>query len=159
MIGNGNNRYQLLDVYDLCEAIYLCATLPQDKVNDVFNIGAQNFTTMKEDYQIVLDEAGFKKRILGFPAFPVIWTLRFLEALHLSPLYKWIYETACEDSFVSIDKAKKQLGWMPKYSNKDALFRNYKWYLEHLNDFKNKSGVSHRVPWKQGILGLIKLFF
>jgi len=159
MIGSGNNRYQLLDVYDLCEAIYLCATLPQDKVNDVFNIGAQNFTTMKEDYQIVLDEAGFKKRILGFPAFPVIWTLRFLELLHLSPLYKWIYETACEDSFVSIDKAKKQLGFQPKYSNKDALLRNYKWYLEHLNDFKNKSGVSHRVPWKQGILGLVKLFF
>ena len=27
MIGNGKNRYQLLDVEDLCDAIYLCCTL------------------------------------------------------------------------------------------------------------------------------------
>jgi nucleoside-diphosphate-sugar epimerase len=27
MIGNGKNRYQLLDVEDLCQAIYLCCTL------------------------------------------------------------------------------------------------------------------------------------
>jgi len=51
------------------------------------------------------------------------------------------------------------LGFKPKYSNKDALVRNYKWYLEHLNEFENKSGVSHRVPWKQGILKLAKIFF
>ena len=58
MIGNGKNRYQLLDVEDLCDAIYLCATLPEKKVNDTFNIGAKEFTTMKEDYQAVLDHAG-----------------------------------------------------------------------------------------------------
>ncbi len=159
MIGNGNNRYQLLDVYDLCEAIYLCATLEGDLVNDVFNIGAEEFTTMRQDFQAVLDRAGYGKKIVGFPKAPIIWTLRFLEALHLSPLYKWIYETAAEDSFVSIEKAKVRLGWRPIYSNQDALLRNYEWYLEHQEEFKNKSGVSHRVPWKQGILSLAKLFF
>ena len=41
MIGSGNNRYQLLDVEDLCEAIYLCLTLDADAVNDTFNIGAK----------------------------------------------------------------------------------------------------------------------
>ena len=30
MLGDGANRYQLLDVDDLCDAIYLCATLPAD---------------------------------------------------------------------------------------------------------------------------------
>lgn len=160
MIGSGNNHYQLMDVYDLCQAIYLCATIKDDRiVNDTFNIGAEKFTTMKEDYQAVLDYAGFGKKIYGFPAKPMIWTLRCLEFLHLSPLYKWVYETACEDSFVSIDKAKRQLGWQPIYSNKDALIRNYKWYLENLKNFENKSGVSHRVPWKQGILSIAKKFF
>ncbi len=51
MIGSGDNRYQLLDVEDLCDAISLCLTLPEDRVNDTFNIGAKEFTTMKEDYQ------------------------------------------------------------------------------------------------------------
>ncbi len=159
MIGSGNNRYQLLDVEDLCEAIYLCATLDRDRVNDTFNIGAKEFTTMREDYQAVLDAAGFGKKIIPLPATPVIWALRILEALHLSPLYKWVYETAATDSFVSIEKAERVLGFTPKYSNKEALVRNYRWYIEHLNEFEGVSGISHRVPWKQGVLRLAKILF
>jgi nucleoside-diphosphate-sugar epimerase len=159
MIGSGKNRYQLLDVDDLCDAILLCCTLDPGVVNDTFNIGAEQFTTMKEDYQVVLDSAGFGKKISGFPAAPMIWTLRVLEALHLSPLYKWVYETASKDSFVSIDKAQSVLGYAPKYSNRDALLRNYVWYCEHLDEFAGAEGVSHRVPWKQGILGAAKWFF
>ncbi len=159
MIGSGNNRYQLLAVEDLCDAIYLTATLDPAVVNDTFNIGAKEFATMKEDYQAVLDKAGFGKKIVGLPATPIIWTLRILEALKLSPLYKWVYETASKDSFVSIEKAEKVLGYKPQYSNKDALLRNYAWYIANLDKFQNASGVSHRVPWKQGILGLAKKFF
>lgn len=159
MIGSGRNRYQLLDVEDLCDAIYACCTLPRDKVNDVFNIGAKEFTTMREDFQAVLDAAGHGKKVRGTPAKPLIWTLRFFEMLGISPLYKWVYETACEDSFVSIEKAERQIGYKPKYSNKDALVRNYRWYLDHLHQFQGKSGVSHRLPWKQGILRFAKFFF
>jgi nucleoside-diphosphate-sugar epimerase len=159
MIGNGKNRYQLLDVEDLCEAIWLSATLPDEAVNDTFNIGAKDFETMGEDYQAVLDRAGFGKKIVPLPAWPVIWTLRFLEALKLSPLYKWVYETASKDSFVSIDKAVRKLGWRPKFSNKQALVRNYEWYLAHLKDFEKAEGVTHRVPWRQGALKLFKMFF
>jgi len=159
MIGNGSNRYQLLDVEDLCEAIYLCATKDKKLVNDTFNIGAKEFTTMKEDYQTVLDKAGFGKKIIALPAVPIIWILRILETLHLSPLYKWVYETASKDSFVSIEKAEKVLGYKPKYSNKQALVRNYEWYIANSESFTGKSGVTHRVPWKQGVLGIAKLFF
>jgi nucleoside-diphosphate-sugar epimerase len=159
MIGSGKNRYQLLDVEDLCGAIWLALTLDKKVVNDTFNIGAKVFTTMREDYQAVLDDAGHGKKISGFPAAPMIWTLRFLELLHLSPLYKWVYETACEDSFVSIEKAERVLGYAPKSSNKDALVRNYRWYVANLDSFKNASGISHRVPWKQGILRFVKWMF
>jgi len=159
MIGNGRNRYQLLDVEDLCEAIWLTMTLDAAQVNDTFNIGAKEFTTMREDYQAVLDDAAHGKKIRGFPAAPMIWTLRFLEALKLSPLYKWVYETASQDSFVSIEKAERVLGYKPRFSNKEALVRNYRWYVAHLDQFQNASGVSHRVPWSQGILRLAKHFF
>jgi dTDP-D-glucose 4,6-dehydratase len=89
----------------------------------------------------------------------MIWTLRFLEKLHLSPLYKWVYETASTDSFVSIEKAERVLGYKPKYSNKQALVRNYEWYVANLDKFEHTSGVSHRVPWSQGVLKVAKLFF
>jgi nucleoside-diphosphate-sugar epimerase len=159
MVGSGNNRYQLLDVEDLCEAIYLTLTLPENQVNDTFNIGAREFTTMKEDYQAVLDYAGHGKKVVGFPAAPAIWGLRVLDRLGLSPLYKWVYETASKDSFVSIEKAERELGFEPRYSNKDALLRNFRWYIENRAQFENASGVSHRVPWSQGVIGLLKRFF
>lgn len=159
MIGSGSNRYQLLDVEDLCEAIWITLTGNRRLVDDIFNIGAKEFTTMREDYQAVLDEAGFGKKIAGLPAAPVIWSLRMLEALRLSPLYKWVYETASKDSFVSIEKAERILGFTPRFSNKDALVRNYRWYLENLSSIRNISGISHRAPWKQGILRLFKVFF
>jgi len=159
MLGSGRNRYQLLDVEDLCAAVYLAATVDPARANDTFNIGAKEFTTMREDYQAVLDRAGLGGRIVGLPAGPAIWTLRILEKLHLSPLYRWVYETAATDSFVSIEKAERLLGYQPRYSNKQALVRNYEWYIENLEHFENASGVTHRVPWKQGILKLAKAFF
>ncbi len=160
MIGDGKNRYQLLDVEDLCEAVWLCATKEDAAaVNDTFNVGAKEFLTMREDYQAVLDRAGFGKRVIGFPAGPVIWGLRVLEFFRLSPIYKWVYETAAKDSFVSIEKAERVLGWRPKYSNAQALVRNYEWYLAHKDEFAEASGVTHRVPWKQGAIGVFKRFF
>jgi len=114
---------------------------------------------MREDWQAVLDEAGHGKKIRAIPAWPAVTLLRILEALHLSPLYKWVYETAGKHSFVSTSKAEKELNFKPKYSNKDALLRNYKWYVENLDKFKKTSGISHRQPWKQGILSLIKKLF
>ncbi|HEY2368963.1 MAG TPA: NAD(P)-dependent oxidoreductase, partial [Polyangiaceae bacterium] len=159
ILGNGKNRYQLLDVEDLCEAIELCMTLDRARVNDVFNIGAKDFTTMREDWQSVLDSAGHGKKVVGLPAAPAITLLRVLEALHVSPLYKWVYETAAKDSFVSIEKAKSVLGFTPKFSNKDALVRNYEWYLANYERFAAQSGVTHRVPWKQGALRLAKAVF
>lgn len=159
MLGMGHNRYQFLDVEDLCSAIWLCLTLPEVRVNDTFNIGAREFTTMRKDYQAVLDAAGHGKRVIGIPATPAILALRVLEKLHLSPLYKWIYETASKDSFVSIEKARSQLGWEPVHSNQDALLRNFNWFQENRSQFARSSGISHRVPWGQGALGLIKRLF
>ncbi len=159
MLGSGNNRYQLLDVEDLCDAIHLCMVKDRSLVNDTFNIGAREFATMKEDYQAVLDQAGFGKRIIPIPAGPAILALRVLEFFRLSPLYKWVYETAAKDSFVSIEKAERVLGYSPRFSNREALIRNYQWYLDHLGQFQGQTGISHRVPWKQGILKLAKMFF
>ena len=159
ILGSGKNRYQFMDVDDLCDGAFLLLTEGENIVNDTFNMGAKEYTTFREDYQAVLNEAGHNKKIISLPAKPAIMVLRFLELLKLSPLYKWIYETAVEDSFVSIEKAESQIGWKPKYSNKDALIRNFHWYLKNYKEFQNKSGVSHRVPWKQGALKIAKWFF
>lgn len=159
LLGNGKNRYQLLDVADLCAAIWLTITKDRLVVNDTFNIGATQFATMRQDYQAVLNHAGYGKKIRCLPAGPAIAILKVLEKLRLSPLYAWVYETASHDSFVATDKAEKLLGWQPQYSNQAALIRNYDWYVSHRQEFSGQTGVSHRLPWQQGILSFAKHFF
>jgi nucleoside-diphosphate-sugar epimerase len=159
VLGSGDNRYQLLDVADLCEAILLCLAQGEHAVNDTFNVGAKVFGTMRENVQAVLERAGHGKRVVSLPLQPVIALLKLLEGLHLSPLYQWIYETAGRESFVSIERIERQLGFTPLYSNRMALIRNYDWYVAHRAEYRGKTGLTHRLPWKKGALGLAKWFF
>lgn len=157
--GGGENRYQLLDVEDLCEAIERAVEADATKANDTFNIGAREFATLREDFQAVLDRAGYGKRIVALPAAPMLAALRVLEALRLSPLYHWTYGTVTADSYVSVEKAARVLGFDPRFSNREALLRNFQWYLDHRPEASQRFGVSHRTPWKQGALRIAKAFF
>jgi len=159
VMGSGDNLFQLLDVDDLCEAVYRCATMDVVRVNDTFNVGAKQFGTMRRNVQAVLDRAGHKKRVISLPERPTIWTLKLLERLRLSPFYEWIYETAAKESFVSIDHLEKCLSFVPRYSNEDALIRNYDWYVLHRNEYQGKVGISHRAPWKRGAIQLFGYLF
>ena len=158
MIGNGKNRYQLLEVEDLVDAIYLACTLDEKTANDTFNIGAGEFRTVYDDMKAMCDYAKSGARPWGTPAGAVKFALSVFEALKISPMYKWISGTADQDSFVSIDKAKRTLGWQPKHSNADALIRSYQWYLDHKHEIAKGSGVTHRIAWNQGILKFFKKF-
>lgn len=159
ILGPGANRYQYLDVQDLCDAIRIVLLADEVVANNTYNIGAREFGTFRSDFQAVLDKAGFGKKVVALPSKPVIALLRVLDKLGLSPLYPWVYETAVKDSFVSIEKADLMLGWRPRLSNKEALLRNYEWYLDNRENFAHQSGTTHRVPWKQGVLRLAKFLF
>lgn len=160
VIGSGRNRYQLLDVEDLVEAVYLFASKPKnEKMNDVFNIGAEKFKTIEEDMQELFTYAKSGSEIMATPAWPIKKALWVFEKLKLSPLYQWVYDTMDKDSFVSIDKITKTLQWHPKSSNSDALIKAYKWYLSNYKEIKSRpAGTTHTVGWKQGILGIFKRF-
>ena len=158
VIGNGKNRYQLLDVEDLTDAIYLTLVEDEEKVNDTFNVGAERFMTVEEELMEFFRAVGSKSRVMKTPARLVKALLRWFEKMGWSPLYEWVYGTADHDSYVSIEKIKKKLGWTPKRSNAEALINAYRWYEKHYEEIKGRVGVTHRVAWKQGILKVIKWF-
>ncbi|HQL23561.1 MAG TPA: NAD(P)-dependent oxidoreductase [candidate division Zixibacteria bacterium] len=159
IIGRGENLYQLLEVSDLVEAIWLAGAAEPERTNDVFNVGAQHFEKVKTDVGALCEFAGTGARVQPTPAKLVKGTLAFFEFLRISPLYKWIYGTADKDSYVSTRKIEERLGWKSSFSNQDALISSHRWYLEHKEELKHlKSGVTHRVGWNQGVLKLIKKF-
>jgi nucleoside-diphosphate-sugar epimerase len=154
MLGNGRNRYQLLAVEDLVEAVVLAAR--KDGVaGEAINIGAQQFGTVRDDLQALIDHANSTSRLTPVPAKPAEIALRALELARLSPLAEWHYKTAHRDSFVDVSKAERLLGWRARLSNAEALCETYDWYLAH-RDTLGSAGTTHRVPWNQQALGILK---
>jgi nucleoside-diphosphate-sugar epimerase len=153
-LGKGQNRYQLLAVEDLVDAIVRAAGEPA-AARETFNIGATEFGTVRSDLQALIDHAGSSSRLQPVPVKPAEIALRGLELLRVSPLAEWHYKTAHKDSFVDVSKAQRLLGWQPRLSNRDALIQTYDWYLANRGRVGG-AGVTHRVPWNQQALGLLK---
>jgi nucleoside-diphosphate-sugar epimerase len=154
ILGRGHNRYQLLAVEDLVEAILRAAGVPE-AADETFNVGATDFGTVRSDLQALIDHAGSSSRLQPIPVKPAEVALRTLELLRISPLAEWHYKTAHRDSFVDVTKAQRVLGWQSRFSNREALIRTYDWYVAN-RERVGGAGVTHRVPWNQQALGLLK---
>jgi nucleoside-diphosphate-sugar epimerase len=153
ILGAGRNRYQLLAVEDLVDAVV--RTFDAPVAGEALNVGAGRFGTVREDLEALIDHTGSGSRLRSVPVRPAEIALRGLELARLSPLAEWHYKTAHTDSFVSIDKARTLLGWEPRLSNAETLCATYDWYLAHLAEMRG-AGTTHRVPWNQQALGLLK---
>jgi nucleoside-diphosphate-sugar epimerase len=153
ILGDGTNRYQLLAVEDLVEAVVRAADAPV--TGEALNVGAKAFGTVRSDLQALIDHAGSASTLRPVPARPAELALRALEVARLSPLAEWHYRTAHKDSFVDVSKAERLLGWTPRLSNEQALVETYDWYLANRTRLAG-AGVTHRVPWNQRALALVK---
>lgn len=153
ILGKGNNKYQLLAVSDVARAIYKALT---SKVSgEIFNIGAKQFGTWREDLGYVIKKQGSSSKITSIPILPAQITLTVLEWLNLSPLSAWHYKTMPVPSFVATEKAEKLLRWKAQKSNQELLMESYNWYKQHRNEVINKIGKTHRVGWNFKLLNLI----
>ncbi len=153
ILGNGKNKYQLLAVSDVADAIYKALVSPVD--NEIFNIGAKEYQTWRKDLGFIIKTEKSRSKITGLPVVPSQIILRILELLNLSPIAAWHYKTMPISSYVSTEKAEKILGWSPKKSNKDLLLESYLWYKKNRNKILSKTGDTHRVSWNFRILNLI----
>ena len=43
-------------------------------------------------------------------------------------------------------RAEERLGYAPRYSNRDALIRNYDWFMANRAQFAGGAGIGHRQP-------------
>jgi len=156
VIGDGQNRYQLMDVEDLVNAIWLVASKPVKIANDTFNVGAKKFGTIEKDLNSFFRKVKSQSRVMKTKAPLIKGILATFERLGLSPLYAWVYATADKDSFVSTKKIEKKLGWHAKYSNSETLTRTFEWYAKHWKEYEKQTGITHRVAWKQGVLKIAR---
>ncbi len=118
LIGNGENRYQMLSVFDLWSAIEKSM---QTGIVGVFNLGSNEPPTLNELFPRVLHKLGRNNRIIRFPRVVTEKVLLFLDTFNLSPLAPEQFLIAGQNCSLSTAKFKAQATWEPKYSDEEII--------------------------------------
>ena len=153
VIGDGNQRFQFLHAAD---AVDVMVRLAERRPTGIFNVGAERFGTLREDLTALIRHAGTRARVVGTPAPLVINTLRVLDWLRLSPLAPWHYLTYHKAFHFDVSRARRELDWVPRYGNQEALIQSYDWFVAHAGAGGAETRSTHRKPVQQRILRLLK---
>ena len=151
VLGDGGNRYQLLDVADLVRALELAAERP---ANGVLNIGGRISGTVRADLEALIGHAGSRSRVVGVPAAPAKAVLAALDVTGISPLQRWHRLSADQDIVFDCSRAGELLGWQPSRSGAETLIRSYDWYCT--DGASRPEGIVHRSRWRERSLGLLR---
>ncbi len=152
IIGDGQNRFQMLAYQDLIEACVLAWR--EDVAGEVFNVGADNTPPLIDQMNALVQHAGTGSKVVPIPGWLARFCLVIMDALRLSPLGTEHYLIADQDFLLDCSKAKNLLGWQPKIDAIDALNSTYDWFVE--NRERLTSEMSADFPG-QGLLKLLRL--
>jgi len=119
MIGAGKNPYQFISVFDCASACVAAwkAVVPYG----AYNLGSDNPPAVKQLLGDLIKHAGSKSMLLPTPAFAVKKTLDFLDYLNMPLMDPEQYLIADEICILDTGKAKRELGWAPRYNDGDML--------------------------------------
>jgi nucleoside-diphosphate-sugar epimerase len=154
VLGRGDNIYQFVHADDLAAACLLAAERPGATV---YNCGAAKFGTMRETLEALCTHAGTGSGVRSVPMRPAIWGMKLMSALGLSPLGAYHALMYGRSLYFDIGKARRELGWQPRYSNVEMFIESYEWYVRNRYTVLTGHAASHhRSAVKQGVLRLVK---
>lgn len=123
MIGSGNNPYQFISVFDCADACRLAWTCGVP--NEAYNLGSLNPPPVKVLLGELIAHARSRSPLLPTPAFAVKRVLDLLDWLNMPLMDPEQYLIADEMCVLDISKAKRDLGWTPRYRDQDMLIAAY----------------------------------
>lgn len=155
LVGPGDNRFQMVSGRDVADAA-IAAAQTDEAIGEIYNIGTDEFGTMREAYESLIAYADTGASVVGLPRFPTKFGMWLLDSLDLSPLTTFHYKTIDKDFYFDVSKAKADLGWEPQDSNADCMRRAYQWYVERGTGLASTNEEGHRKAPDQGVLRLIR---
>jgi nucleoside-diphosphate-sugar epimerase len=126
LFGRGTNVLQMCDARDFAAAGLACI---DRRANGDYNIGAAEFGTPRADLQALIERVGSRAMLQPVPVWAIRAVLQPLALARRSPFTAWHWHAPASTFYASLDKAERELGWRPRYSNVDALERAYHEYL------------------------------
>ena len=129
--GRGQNRVDMASAWDVAEACHLAAIRPESR-GETFNLGSAGVPTVREQVEALIAHARSPSRIVSLPAALVRNGGRLLHLLGLSPLVPEHYLLADREFLLDLSRARRLLGWTPRYTNTQMTNEAYDWYVEVL---------------------------
>jgi nucleoside-diphosphate-sugar epimerase len=153
VLGRGDNLYQFVHADDLAEACVRAAGRPGA---EIFNIGAERFSSMRDTLQALVDHARTGSRVVSVPIRPALVLMKATSRLGLSPLGAYHSLMYGREMYFDVSKAKNLLGYSARFSNEEMFRDSYDWYLAHREEvLARKSASPHSSAVNQGILRLV----
>jgi nucleoside-diphosphate-sugar epimerase len=133
IIGSGKNFFHLVYVDDVVRMLCLSIKNKNAK-NNIFHIASKDVQTYDEVYSIMCDALKCKKTEKHIP----IWLAFTMSRLHTMKrklqgkqpsltMMRSSIERLVRNRNMSIEKAEKVLGFVPRYSTKDAIYETVKY--------------------------------
>lgn len=125
--GDGESKNQSIHVNDVNTALLTSAEISDVKLSnyDIFNISGKEILTINEWINLIKSITNSKSKVTHLPLFlakaivNIGWLTR---KTNIHPSY---IDLIAQDQFFDIDKAKRILGWEPKYTTKEALIDTF----------------------------------
>lgn len=135
MFGDGETLYHPCYIDNLVDAFELAAEHPK-AVGETYLIGDDRYVSLNELVRAVSDSLGQKLRIVYVPFAPLWVASALCEAICMPmgiepPLFRrradWFRQTRA----FAVEKARRELGFVPRVSLSEGLARTAAWYREH----------------------------
>ncbi|NYF77892.1 NAD-dependent epimerase/dehydratase family protein [Granulicella arctica] len=156
VVGDGSNRYQFIYAQDLATA---CIQSLGYSGSNLFHIGSDHVTSLKQVYEAVIREAGSRSRVASLPKAPTIAAMQFAHKLKLSPLGPYHYQMIAESFVFDTTRIRRELNWTPTLTNEEMMVRAYRYYADNRRAIHSRTDVSaHSKPASMGIIRALKWF-
>jgi nucleoside-diphosphate-sugar epimerase len=150
VLGRGDNLYQFVHADDLADAAMKAAQRPGAAT---YNVGAEEFGTMRETLEGLVRHAGTGSRVVSVPMSPAVAMMKVTSRAGLSPLAAYHSLMYGREMYFDLARTKRELGWSARFGNVAMFCDSYDWYLRHRDEVLARHGASHhRSPVRQGVL-------
>ena len=157
VLNNGKNIYQFIHSDDLANATIL-SVKTKENFNS-YNIGSENFGTMRDALENLCQYANTGSKVYSLPMKPIEIIMNITSKLNLTPLAPYHALMYGRSLYFDISKAKKELGFLPKYSTDEMLQQSYNWYINEKSktDFKDDKSI-HQKSIQENLLKIFRIY-
>jgi nucleoside-diphosphate-sugar epimerase len=143
LLGSAAAPYQLVEIRDMAEGIRL---LSDSSAEGIFYFGAERFGTLRGDIAALIEHAGTGSLLRFVPAPLARAVLRAMELSGTITPSELHYMSAWgKPSVADTSRAMRELGWKPRWSNREALANAYDWYARSMEANGSARSI-HQLP-------------